>query len=103
MLLSKNDTTADVTGIENNSLSNVPICTVAGLLHTSQGPKIGIFNQYAYVGKGNTIHSTNQMAFFGMHIDATPRVLGGKQELITAEGIHIPPFYQRWFGLYGHV
>ena len=44
-VLSENENTADITGIDNNKIKDVPICTVAGLIHTSQGPKIGIFKK----------------------------------------------------------
>ena len=49
---------ADITGLAGDqSLSGLPLCTVAGLIHTQKGPIIGIFNQYAYSGRGHTVHS----------------------------------------------
>ena len=47
-----NETTlhADVTGIANNTITQIPICTVAGLIQTQHGPIIGIFHQYAHQG-----------------------------------------------------
>ena len=44
--------TADVKGIADNDISNIPICTVSGLINTDKGPAIAIMHQYAYHGEG---------------------------------------------------
>jgi len=38
---------ADVTGLADHSVVDLPISTVAGLIETSSGYIIGIFHQYA--------------------------------------------------------
>jgi hypothetical protein len=81
---------ADVTGIGEKSLTNLPLCTVGAVIQTHTGPIIGIFNQYAHFGKGKTVHSVNQLKYFGIIIDDTPRQFGGKQRLATPEGYYIP-------------
>ena len=81
---------ADVTGIGEKSLTNLPLCTVGAVIPTHKGPIIGIFNQYAHFGKGQTVHSVNQLKHFGITIDDTPRQFGGKQRLATPEGYFIP-------------
>ena len=43
--------------------------TAATLLNTSQGKVIGIFNEYAYLGKGSSIHSSGQLEWFKMNVD----------------------------------
>ncbi|HSN66784.1 MAG TPA: hypothetical protein VLS94_09090, partial [Fusibacter sp.] len=80
----------DVTGIGNQSIQNVSLATVAGLIHTDKGPIIGIFNQYANYGEGATIHSSKQLKHFGSLVDDTPKSLGGRQALITPDGYVIP-------------
>ena len=87
-----NETTlhADVTGIANNTITQIPICTVAGLIQTQHGPIIGIFHQYAHQGTGKTIHSVSQLRHFGTIVDDTPRQFGGKQRLETLDGYIIP-------------
>jgi hypothetical protein len=52
--------TADVAGIGAKSVTNLPICTVGAVIQTQKGPIIGVFNQYAHYGKGQTVHSVNQ-------------------------------------------
>ena len=72
-VLSESLNYADVTGIGENSLANLPLCTVGAVIETHKGPIIGIFNQYANYGKGQTIHSVNQLRSFGIIVDDTPR------------------------------
>jgi hypothetical protein len=52
VVLAETFLTADVTGIADNTLQKVPVCTVAGLIKTKHGPIIGVFNQYAIHGTG---------------------------------------------------
>ena len=62
----------DITGIENNSMTNIPIVQAAEKVHTNNGPVILVMNQYAGIGKGQTIHSTIQLRDFGVMIDDVP-------------------------------
>jgi hypothetical protein len=82
---------ADVAGIGGKSLTNLPICTVGSVIQTNKGPIIGVFNQYAYYGKGQTVHSLNPFKHFGIIVDDSPRQFAhGKQRLETPEGYFIP-------------
>jgi hypothetical protein len=65
--------TADVAGIGSKSLTNLPICTVGAVIRTSKGPIIGVFNQYVYYGKGQTVHSVNQFEHFCISVDDSLR------------------------------
>ena len=82
---------ADVSGIADKSVTNLPLSTVAGLIETHKGPIIGIFHQYAHYGQGKTVHSVNQLKHFGLTIDDTPKGLGlGQQCIKTPDGYIIP-------------
>ena len=82
---------ADVTGIGENTISNLDLCTVAGVVDTTSGPVVGIFHQYANHGQGTTIHSANQLAAFGQDVNERPKSLpGGRQSIITVDGYVIP-------------
>ena len=81
---------ADVTGITENAVRNLPIGTCAGLVESTSGPIIVIMNQYAHYGKGNTVHSVNQLLDFGMEVDPVPKRFGGKQRIRTPSGHVIP-------------
>ena len=90
-LIHQSLSSADVTGIADKSVNNLPLCSVAALIETHKGPIIGFFHQYAHYGKGKTIHSINQMKHFGILINDTPGVLSGCQPHIkTPDGYCIP-------------
>ena len=55
---------AQVNGIAGNCLEDLPIITAAGFIESTEGPVIGIFQQYAYYGKRKTIHSVSQIEHF---------------------------------------
>ena len=86
--------TADVSGIADNAVQNLPIVTCAGLVESTTGPIVVIMHQYAHYGKGKTIHSVNQLLQFGVNVDATPRMFGGKQRIRTSSG-HVIPLHIR--------
>ena len=82
---------ADVKGIADAEVKDVPLCTVAGMIQTNSGPVIGIFHQYAHYGKGQTIHSPIQLEHFGLCVDDKCASLGcGSQTIVTPEGYVIP-------------
>ena len=80
----------DVTGIGNKQITDVPVGTGASLIFTTTGPIIGIFNQYACTGTGNTIHSCGQMRSYGVSIDEVPIRLKGTQSIRHPDGYVIP-------------
>jgi hypothetical protein len=63
----------DIVGVGDNLIPAIPLCTAAGLIHTTTGLIIGIMHNYAALGKGGSIHSPVQMKDHGIIIDDTPR------------------------------
>ena len=59
-------------------------------MSSNKGPFIGIFNQYAYLGQGKTIHSTGQLQWFKSDVDTSSSKVGGKQRIKTIDGYTIP-------------
>ena len=56
-------------------------------IETHNGPIVGFFYQCAHFGKCKTIHSINQLKYFGIMINDTPGVLSGCQPYIkTPDG-----------------
>jgi hypothetical protein len=90
-VISESVLSANVSGIGNTNLTNLPLCTVAGLIQTTAGPIVGIFNQYAHLGTGHTIHSCNQMRSYGAIADDVPCALGGDQHIISPNGCYVLP------------
>ena len=51
----------NISGIDNHEVAGLDVVTAATLLNTSLGKVIGIFNEYAHLGKGSSIHSSGQL------------------------------------------
>ena len=81
----------NIQGIDNHQMTDIPVGTVAGLAETQFGHAILIFHQYAYTGRGNTIHSPAQLECFGNDVnDKSLRVTSGKQRIKTPDGYILP-------------
>ena len=57
--------------------------TAAALLDTQKGPIIGIFHEYAHLGKGKSIHAAGQMEWFNCKVD-------DRSKVVTSDGYVIP-------------
>ena len=64
--------------------------TAATLLDTQKGPIIGVFHEYADLGKGRSIHAAGQMEWFNCQVDDRSKLVGGTQSIQTSEGYVIP-------------
>lgn len=96
ILIEKTHRTCDVSGIDNHTISDLPIATCAGLVQSSIGPVIVILHQYAYSGKGKTIHSSAQVECFGNTVDdRSVKVQDGKQHIVTSDGIVLPLHFRQ--------
>ena len=77
----------NIQGIDNAGLD---VVTAATLLNTSQGQVIGIFNEYAYLGKGSSIHSSGQLDWFKTNVDEKSVKVGGTQLTTSLDGYSVP-------------
>ena len=80
----------DVQGIDNHRMNDIPIVTAGGVTKTQRGDIILILNQYAYVGKGTSIHSSPQIEAYKNKCDDRAIKVGGKQVIETIDGYSIP-------------
>ena len=76
--------------IDNHEVADLDVVTAATLLNTSQGKVIGIFNEYAYLWKGSSIHSSGQLEWLQTNVDETSVKVGGTQLINTLDGYPIP-------------
>jgi hypothetical protein len=61
-------------------IKDVPIGTVSAVVNTQCDKVIAIMHQYAYTGKGGTIHSSGQLKWCGNNInDCLIKIEGGRQ------------------------
>ena len=84
----------NIQGIDNHEVTGLDVVTAATLLNTSQGKVIGIFNEYAYLGKGSSIHSSGQLEWFKTNVDEKSVKVGGTQLITTLDGYSVPLLIQ---------
>ena len=87
-ILERTGRTVSVTGIDNHELPGLDIVTCAALLHTNHGKVVLIMHEYAYYGRGNTIHSPGQIEWFQNTCD--DKGVGGKQVINFLDGYSTP-------------
>ena len=79
-----------IVGIDDHELTGLNVVTAAALLDTQKGPIIGVFHEYAHLGKGRSIHAAGQMEWFNCQVDDRSKLVGGTQRIKTSEGYVIP-------------
>jgi hypothetical protein len=90
-LIDKSLRSVHIQGIDDHMIKDVPIGTVGAVINTQGGEVIAIMHQYAYTGKGSTIHSSGQLEWFGNDVnDHSIKIDGGRQQLTTPDGYVIP-------------
>ena len=80
----------NIVGIDDHELTGLNVVTAAALLDTQNGPIIGVFHEYAHLGKGRSIHAAGQMEWFNCQVDDRSKIVGGAQRIETSEGYVIP-------------
>jgi hypothetical protein len=82
----------DVRGIDDQHIVDIPIVACGGVILTQRGPGIAIMlHQYAYTGKGKTIHSYGHLDWYKSDVnDKSIKVPGGLQHIQTNDGYAIP-------------
>jgi hypothetical protein len=86
-LIDKSLHSVHIQGINNHMIKDVPIGTVSAVVNTQRGEVIAIMHQYAYTGKGGTIHSSGQLEWCGNDVnDCSIKIDGGRQQLTTPNG-----------------
>ena len=77
-ILVRTGRTVSVTGIGNHELPGLDIVTSSAIHHTNHGKVILIMHEYAYYGRGNTIHSPGQIEWFQNTCDDKSFHVGGR-------------------------
>ena len=80
----------NIQGIDSHEVTGLDVVTAATLLNTSQGEVIGIINEYAYLGKGSSIHSSGQLEWFQTNVDEKAVKVGGTHFITTLDGYSVP-------------
>ena len=80
----------NIVGNDDHELTGLNVATAAALLDTQKGPIIGVFQEYAHLGKARSIHAAGQMEWFNCQVDDRFKLVGGAQRIKTSEGYVIP-------------
>ena len=80
----------NIQGNDNHEVTGLDVVTAATILNTSQGKVIDIFNEYAYLGKGSSIHLSGQLEWFKTDVEEKSVKVGGTQLITTLDGCSVP-------------
>ena len=89
-VLSKSSRKCTVTGIDQHQINGLDIVQRAALVKTNHGYVNLIMNEYAYYGKGHTIHSSCQIEWHKNQVDDKSVKVGGSQCINTLDGYSFP-------------
>ena len=79
-----------VIGINNHEIPGLDIVQCSALVNTNHGIVNLIMNEYAYYGKGHTIHSSGQIEWHTNTVDDKSVQVGGQQRIVTIDGYSMP-------------
>ena len=79
-----------VTGIDNHEIPGLNLVQCAALVQTNHGIVNLIMNEYAYYGKGHSIHSSGQIEWYTNTVDDKSVQVGGQQRIVTIDGYSMP-------------
>ena len=86
-VLSNSSEKCTVAGIDQHQINGLYIVQCAALVNTNHGYVNLIMNEYAYYGKGHTIHSSGQIEWHKNKVDVK---VGGSQCITTLDGYSFP-------------
>ena len=89
-ILSKSSRKCTVTRIDEHQINGLDIVQCAALVKTNHGYVNLIMNEYAYYGKGHTIHSSGQIEWNKNQVDDRSVKVGGSQCITTLDGYSFP-------------
>ena len=89
-VLSTSPRKCTVTGIDNHEIPGLDLVQCAALVQTNHGMVNLIMNEYAYYGRGHSIHSSGQLEWYTNTVDDKSVQVGGQQRIVTIDGYSMP-------------
>ncbi len=89
-VLGRSNRKCNITGIDNHEVSGLDVVQCVALVKTDIGLINLIMNEYAYYGKGNSIHASGQIEHFKHTVHDKSVLVGGKQCIHLLDGYAIP-------------
>ena len=71
-----------VTGIDNHEIPGLDLVQCAALVQTHHGMVNLIMNEYAYYGRGHSIHSSGQIEWYTNTVDDKSSQVGVNREIL---------------------
>ena len=76
--------------IDDHELTGLDVVTAAALFDTQKGPIIGIFHEYAHLGKERSIHAAGQIVCFNCKVDDKSKLVVGPQRIEAPDQCMLP-------------
>ena len=89
-ILSTSPRKCTVTGIDNHEIPGLDLVQCAALVQTNHGIVKLIMNEYAYYGRGHSIHSSGRIEWYTNTVDDKSVQVGGQQRIVTVDGYSMP-------------
>ena len=89
-VLSTSSRKCTVTGIDNHEIPGLDLVQYAALVQTNHGIVNLIINEYAFYGRGHSIHSSGQIEWYTNTVDNKSVQVGGQQRIVTIDGYSMP-------------
>ena len=89
-VLSTSSRKCTVTGIDNHEIPGLHLVQCAALVQTNHGMVNLIKNEYAYYGRGHSIHSSGQIEWYTNTVDDKSVQVGGQQRIVAIDGYSMP-------------
>ena len=89
-ILQNPDRKINIVGINYHELTGLDVVTATALFDTQKGTLIGVFHEYAHLGKGRVIHAARHMEWFNCKLVDRSKVVGGAQRIETPDGYEFP-------------
>ena len=82
-MLSSSSRKCTVTGIDNHEIPGLDLVQCAAMVQTNYGMVNLIMNEYAYYGRGHSIHSSGQIQWYTNTVDDKSVQVGGQQKELS--------------------
>ena len=89
-VLSTSSRKCTVTGIDNDEIQGLDLVQCAALVQTYHGLVNLIMNEYAYYGRGHSIHSSGQIEWYTIIVNDRSVQVGGQQRIVAIDGYSMP-------------
>ena len=84
-VLSTSSRKCTVTGIDNHEIPGLDLVQFAVLVQTDHGIVYIIMNEYAFYGRGHSIHTSGQIEWYTNTVDDKSVQVGGQQRIVTID------------------